>query len=547
MHSQIVYDPLGRTTSKQADGQAVFANAAFAAAAGQPVRPHAMKSAETVEGVFPSADQSVAYTSFDKVKAIAEGGNTLEYTYGYDKQRIGVVDTVDGVSHRKVYADLCEFVAVTDSLGSSTFSRTFIVGPYGVFAVVEKHGDEESIHYILKDHLGSWTTITDSEGNVEQEVSFDAWGNLRDPDTWQNYSVTEPSVPELVEGPMFDRGYTGHEHMTAFGLINMNGRCYDPLTSSFLSVDAYVQDPANAQAFNRYAYCGYNPLRYTDPTGWHYGPPGTNNAPNINPVGHTQWHSGDPNDVLLGRSVHPCRNSSSGYINGTAVTSTGYTQGNNSSISRGGVGGFYDQNGNYLGSNRYDNGKVYVLRSEIPEVMAMKDEILNFFDGETSSLSWNDIYNCFVEILPSRLGRSRMYDIVSQDDGSGGSAECNNMEYGGYIDEYGFPIETQHGDVKSPCVDKEITINFPYGMKYATFHSHPSGIGNCENYIGEDGKPYMPIWQQSPTKKDINVAGNHTCYVFGRRNDCVYVYTRQGAQTIIPTSVFISNSRFIKP
>ena len=237
-HSQIVYDPLGRMTDKQADGQTVFANAAFAAAQGQPSRPHAMTSSETVEGVFPTASQIVTYTGFDKVKAIAEGGNTLEYTYGYDKQRIGVVDTVDGVSHRKVYADLCEFVAVTDSLGSSTFSRTFIVGPYGVFAVVEKHGDEESIHYILKDHLGSWTTITDSEGNVEQEVSFDAWGNLRDPDTWQNYSVTEPSVPELVEGPMFDRGYTGHEHMTAFGLINMNGRCYDPLTSSFLSMDA---------------------------------------------------------------------------------------------------------------------------------------------------------------------------------------------------------------------------------------------------------------------------------------------------------------------
>ena len=53
-HSQIVYDPLGRMTSKQADGQTVFANAAFAAAQGQPSRPHAMTSAETVEGVFPS-------------------------------------------------------------------------------------------------------------------------------------------------------------------------------------------------------------------------------------------------------------------------------------------------------------------------------------------------------------------------------------------------------------------------------------------------------------------------------------------------------------
>ena len=118
-----------------------------------------------------------------------------------------------------------------------------------------------NLHYILKDHLGSWTTITDAEGNVEQELSYDAWGNLRDPETWTGSST---------EAPMFDRGYTGHEHITAFGLINMNGRCYDPLMSSFLSVDAYVQDPSNAQNFNRYAYCLNNPLKYTDPSGWMY-------------------------------------------------------------------------------------------------------------------------------------------------------------------------------------------------------------------------------------------------------------------------------------
>ena len=49
-------------------------------------------------------------------------------------------------------------------------------------------------------------------------------------------------------------------------------RMYDPVMSSFLSVDAYVQDPTSAQGFNRYAYCAYNPLRYTDPTGWEMGP-----------------------------------------------------------------------------------------------------------------------------------------------------------------------------------------------------------------------------------------------------------------------------------
>ena len=320
-HSQITYDPLGRMTSKQADGQTVFANAGFAPAAGQPARPHAMKSAATTEGVFPDANQSIAYTSFDKVKAIVEDGNGIIINYGYDQQRIRMYEIkADGNAVNKDYVGVCEYVTESFGTGGGATLKTFtyLVGPYGVFAVVE-HGDEERIHYILKDHLGSWTTITDAEGVVEQELSFDAWGNLRDPATWcGNFSGT----------PMFDRGFTGHEHISDFGLINMNGRCYDPLTSSFLSVDAYVQNPASAQAFNRYAYCGHNPLRYTDPTGWYQRPGSYGINPNLNPGGHTTYYSDDPNDVLWGRTSHPWVSNSSGYVNGTAVTSTGYMEGN---------------------------------------------------------------------------------------------------------------------------------------------------------------------------------------------------------------------------
>ena len=168
-------------------------------------------------------------------------------------------------------------------------------------------------HYILKDHLGSWTTVTDAEGNVEQELSFDAWGTLRDPETWTGTST---------EAPMFDRGFTGHEHLRFFDLINMNGRMYDPTMSSFLSVDAYVNDPTNAQGFNRYAYCAHNPLRYVDPTGWSNQPFGNPNvAPPCNPHGHTTFYSDDPNDMLWGYGSFSC-SSSSGSCNGERVTST---------------------------------------------------------------------------------------------------------------------------------------------------------------------------------------------------------------------------------
>ena len=115
------------------------------------------------------------------------------------------------------------------------------------------------MHYTLKDHQGNWTVIVDADGDVEQELSYDAWGNLRNPETW----CVDASIT-----PMFDRGYTGHEHLSGFGLINMNGRVYDPVMSSFLSVDRYVQQPENSQSFNRYAYCMYNPLKYVDPSGW---------------------------------------------------------------------------------------------------------------------------------------------------------------------------------------------------------------------------------------------------------------------------------------
>jgi RHS repeat-associated protein len=59
-----------------------------------------------------------------------------------------------------------------------------------------------------------------------------------------------------------------HEHLDEMGIINMNGRIYDPLIGRFMSADPYIQAPDNLQSHNRYAYVMNNPLNLDDPSGY---------------------------------------------------------------------------------------------------------------------------------------------------------------------------------------------------------------------------------------------------------------------------------------
>jgi uncharacterized protein (TIGR02594 family) len=116
------------------------------------------------------------------------------------------------------------------------------------------------MHFAYKVSLGSFDAITNNRNNAVERLSFDAWGRRRNATDW-----TYNNVPATF---LFDRGFTGHEHMDAFGLINANGRIYDPCMGRFLSPDIVVQSPDFTQDYNRYSYAINNPLKYTDPSGY---------------------------------------------------------------------------------------------------------------------------------------------------------------------------------------------------------------------------------------------------------------------------------------
>ena len=82
----------------------------------------------------------------------------------------------------------------------------------------------------------------------------------RDPATFEVYAI----VPQ--GGTAY--GFTGHEHIDLFMLVNMDGRMYDPVLGRFLSPDPVLQFPNYTQGLNPYSYALNNPLRFVDPNGY---------------------------------------------------------------------------------------------------------------------------------------------------------------------------------------------------------------------------------------------------------------------------------------
>ena len=233
-------------------------------------KPHAVTAVENTGGIISQTPQSVTYNAFGKVSHIESGGYALDIDYGSDRRRwrSTVTDSLDNIVRSIRYCEDEELV----TMGDTTLVVQYFDG--GIVYVRGKNSPQSSSRFyqITDDRLGSVLNLVDGKGNKPFTKGYDAWGK---PGSW-NYG-------------WFTHGYTGHEMLPEFGLINMNGRMYDPVLGRFLSPDDYVQMPLSPQGFNRYTYCNNNPLKYTDPSGeiftWKLGKSGFSFGFNFTPFG----------------------------------------------------------------------------------------------------------------------------------------------------------------------------------------------------------------------------------------------------------------------
>lgn len=219
-------------------------------------KKHAVDSIRITVNNLSLPVEDITYTMFNKISTISQGTRRITFIYGADDQRRSMKSyNGTAVTSEKIYSGDYE----KETVNGLITERHYISTPSGITAVLITTNGAKNMYYLCKDHQQSITALMDESGTIREQYAYDAWGKRRNPTNWSYANVPTPTYLE--------RGYTMHEHISSTGLINMNGRVYDPMLARVLSPDNLLPNMYSQSGLNRYAYCHNNPLMYSDPDG----------------------------------------------------------------------------------------------------------------------------------------------------------------------------------------------------------------------------------------------------------------------------------------
>jgi RHS repeat-associated protein len=250
------YTYAGRAGCLGAGGNALARPHAVTAVGGTSYGYDPLGQITLIDAAGTADDRHLIYDALEQVTEMRRGLSTspsaeVRFSYAPDGSRYRRLDFASGSLVRTThYVGSVE----VETVGAVTRHRRYLGG--SLILTTEVNARELDAKFALPDHLGSVDVVVNLLGQVTETTSFDAWGVRRNASTWQ---------PPGASLATTTRGYTGHEHVDAIGLIHMNGRIYDPALARFLQADRRLD--AGIQGLNRYSYVLNNPLSRTDPTG----------------------------------------------------------------------------------------------------------------------------------------------------------------------------------------------------------------------------------------------------------------------------------------
>ena len=179
-------------------------------------------------------------------------------SYLYDMDGVRQEKTVNGVTHT-YYTDGTKIIA--EKVGEKVFEYY-----YDLQGVVGFKYDG-NVYYYKKNLMGDIDRIYDANKNLVAEYKYDAWGNHR-VYTSGGIDITENVSYNNSIAKLNPFRYRGYYYDTETGLYYLNSRYYDPSVGRFINADdiSYIQ-PTDINGLNLFAYCGNNPVMYTDPSG----------------------------------------------------------------------------------------------------------------------------------------------------------------------------------------------------------------------------------------------------------------------------------------
>ncbi len=229
----------------------------------QTAKQHALSFADNAASQISVQTQDISYTSFHRPETLTEDGWEMTFQYGPDYERRQTELRYNGnLQETRWYLGSGSEQHV-DATNGTVRDIFYIPGPDGVAAIYKVENGQGVFMYPYADHLGSIVAVTNAGGDVACRQAFDPWGRRRNPYNW---TISDNALPS---GYSWLRGFTGHEHLPQFKLINMNARLYDPLLGRMLSPDNYVTDASNPMTYNLYSYANNNPISHVDPDGNH--------------------------------------------------------------------------------------------------------------------------------------------------------------------------------------------------------------------------------------------------------------------------------------